>query len=253
MQCAVCNWQFAMCAVYTLRPAPIRGAHHNIVAQHNVSRKSLSTGTWCSGITPAQHAGGPGVNPQRVHMYHCCVRMRLWSHLAALSVQGTMCNMQCAMSSLQSAVRGVQLAVCNVCGVYTPPCPLRGAHHSIVAKYNVSRKTLSTGTWCSGITPAQHAGGPGFNLQRVHIYHCCVQMTLWNHLAALSVQGTMCNMQCAMSSVQYAVRGVQLAVCNVCGVYTPPCPPSRGPSQYCRARQCQPEDLVIGHMGSGEF
>ena len=26
-----------------------------------------STGTWCSGITPAQHAGGPGFNPQRVH------------------------------------------------------------------------------------------------------------------------------------------------------------------------------------------
>ena len=24
-------------------------------------------GTWCSGITPAQHAGGPGFNPQRVH------------------------------------------------------------------------------------------------------------------------------------------------------------------------------------------
>ena len=26
-------------------------------------------GTWCSGITPAQHAGGPGLNPQRVHFY----------------------------------------------------------------------------------------------------------------------------------------------------------------------------------------
>ena len=25
-------------------------------------------GTWCSGITPAQHAGGPGFNPQRVHI-----------------------------------------------------------------------------------------------------------------------------------------------------------------------------------------
>ena len=27
---------------------------------------SQSRGTWCSGITPAQHAGGPGFNPQRV-------------------------------------------------------------------------------------------------------------------------------------------------------------------------------------------
>ena len=25
-------------------------------------------GTWCSGITPAQHAGGPGLNPQRVQL-----------------------------------------------------------------------------------------------------------------------------------------------------------------------------------------
>ena len=29
----------------------------------------LHRGTWCSGITPAQHAGGPGLNPQRVHLY----------------------------------------------------------------------------------------------------------------------------------------------------------------------------------------
>ena len=27
----------------------------------------LSKGTWCSGITPAQHAGGPGFKPQCVH------------------------------------------------------------------------------------------------------------------------------------------------------------------------------------------
>ena len=31
-------------------------------------------GTWCSGITPAQHAGGPGLNPQCVHFTsaHAC-------------------------------------------------------------------------------------------------------------------------------------------------------------------------------------
>ena len=27
----------------------------------------LVRGSWCSGITPAQHAGGPGLNPQTVH------------------------------------------------------------------------------------------------------------------------------------------------------------------------------------------
>ena len=28
---------------------------------------SMTKGTWCSGITPAQHAGGPGFNPQCVY------------------------------------------------------------------------------------------------------------------------------------------------------------------------------------------
>ena len=32
-------------------------------------------GTWCSGITPAQHAGGPGFNPQCVHL-----RSRLFAY-----------------------------------------------------------------------------------------------------------------------------------------------------------------------------
>ena len=30
----------------------------------------IPSGTWCSGITPAQHAGGPGLNPQCVHLLH---------------------------------------------------------------------------------------------------------------------------------------------------------------------------------------
>ena len=30
------------------------------------------------------------------------------------------------------------------------------------------KTSTQRGTWCSGITPAQHAGGPGFNLQCVH-------------------------------------------------------------------------------------
>ena len=31
-----------------------------------------TTGTWCSGITPAQHAGGPGFNPQCVQISCAC-------------------------------------------------------------------------------------------------------------------------------------------------------------------------------------
>ena len=33
----------------------------------HVQEFNARKGTWCSGITPAQHAGGPGFNPQRVH------------------------------------------------------------------------------------------------------------------------------------------------------------------------------------------
>ena len=32
-------------------------------------RDLCAWGTWCSGITPAQHAGGPGFNPQCVHFW----------------------------------------------------------------------------------------------------------------------------------------------------------------------------------------
>ena len=62
-----------------------------------------------------------------------------------------------------------------------PPPSQRTLARAHVAASDVTRCTLSlvfatfhsdiTGTWCSGITPAQHAGGPGFNPQRVH-FHC---------------------------------------------------------------------------------
>ena len=37
--------------------------------------------------------------------------------------------------------------------------------------------TTFKGTWCSGITPAQHAGGPGFNPQRVHVLEAVTSKT----------------------------------------------------------------------------
>ena len=39
------------------------------------------SGTWCSGITPAQHAGGPGFNPQRVH---ACAARAVFARVAKL-------------------------------------------------------------------------------------------------------------------------------------------------------------------------
>ena len=45
------------------------------------------TGSWCSGITPAQHAGGPGLNPQRVHLAWARYGIRLLrAHLTWLRV-----------------------------------------------------------------------------------------------------------------------------------------------------------------------
>ena len=39
------------------------------------------------------------------------------------------------------------------------------------------------GRWCSGITPAHHAGGPGFNPQCAHVLMlCCLPALAGGHL-----------------------------------------------------------------------
>ena len=62
--------------------------HFNICEGCIVVSEIVLTGTWCSGITSALHAEGPGFNPQCVHarllpsMFGpsaCCIRApRLW-------------------------------------------------------------------------------------------------------------------------------------------------------------------------------
>ena len=42
----------------------------DIVFVCHAFKNHVQLGTWCSGITPAQHAGGPGLNPQCVHLLH---------------------------------------------------------------------------------------------------------------------------------------------------------------------------------------
>ena len=49
----------------TVAPCCLR-AHNFELGCHEIE------GTWCSGITPAQHAGGPGLNPQCVHLFLMC-------------------------------------------------------------------------------------------------------------------------------------------------------------------------------------
>ena len=53
----------------------LAGAHRCGVAGELLARSvcclSMSRkGSWCSGITPAQHAGAPGLNPLTVHKVH---------------------------------------------------------------------------------------------------------------------------------------------------------------------------------------
>ena len=74
-------------------------------------------------------------------------------------------------SSLFSSSLGVlPLLLAHALGRFS--CPGRsleemGSHNA--APTNKSAHPFVKGTWCSGITPAQHAGGPGFNPQRVHL------------------------------------------------------------------------------------
>ena len=60
-----------------------------------ISNRIFPEGTWCSGITPAQHAGCHGFNPQRVHLLHMSLCARharrgdvVWcdAHIARRSV-----------------------------------------------------------------------------------------------------------------------------------------------------------------------
>ena len=47
----------------------IGGDHALWVGLCTIDIAWLWMGTWCSGITPAQHAGGPGLNPHCLHMF----------------------------------------------------------------------------------------------------------------------------------------------------------------------------------------
>ena len=165
------------------------------------SSNQVSLGTWCSGITPAQHAVGPGLNPQRVHMWVCgsklqilrsrelspCQKMNhrlplmLRHAVGVCEVSEEFHNVLWASPigcSLCDELHGVAVSArqTSMCGHVAEWRHLCSASRRRMGQ---SSNQVSLGTWCSGITPAQHAGGPGFNPQRVHIlcfvvahHHC---------------------------------------------------------------------------------
>ena len=90
----------------------------------------------------------------------------------------------------------------------------------------MTRQTSSQrGTWCSGITPAQHAGGPGFNPQRVHFFpfnnyprfvvpcgHGFVSMSVRVHVFAPSLR----NCQVLVSVPHFALLVFPQLFCSNC-------------------------------------
>ena len=59
-----------------------------------------------------------------------------------------------------------------MCAIFVGPCVGFGipitSYKVCTPKLVIQFHALHSGTWCSGITTAQHAGGPGFNPQCVH-------------------------------------------------------------------------------------
>ena len=89
-------------------------------------------GTWCCGITPAQHAGGPGLNPQRVHFTRFFTARKL-SHAAFATLS---CGAFCG-------ARVVLLDVCVSCAARLTRCFLAHASYGGVfaVLFNLTRAT----------------------------------------------------------------------------------------------------------------
>ena len=63
-------------------------------------------GTWCSGITPAQHARGPGFNPERAPFEPLYLTIRLQPHLAPRCLNKQAC---CWPTRCEGSVQDWQL------------------------------------------------------------------------------------------------------------------------------------------------
>ena len=100
----------------------------------------------------------------------------------------------------------------------------------------------SLGTWCSGITSASHAEGPGFKSQCVHIIVCvsCLR-ELCVHAMQVESVDRMCVVACTSVTKDAvrtgikakAVRASRTTIPNRCRLPRHPLPPSRTPPPIC--------------------
>ena len=136
----------------------------------------LSTTVWPSGLRrwlQAPVRKGVGSNPTAVTLRCACSVIA-----GAELVRGPAKQRGCCRDSLAEWSKALAQGASpqgrgfepHSCHLTTPPFVFfcAGAIRAMTRQYEQDCGT-STGTWCSGITPAQHAGGPGFNPQCVHI------------------------------------------------------------------------------------
>ena len=56
-------------SVEDINGKPIPSFRLKSIFLKSTANRIFPGGTWCSGTTPAQHAGGPGLNPLCAHMF----------------------------------------------------------------------------------------------------------------------------------------------------------------------------------------
>ena len=91
----------------------------------------VPAGTWCSGITPASHVGGPGFNPQCVQLHSpSCLQLQD-AHVGATFVF----RINCVASCLRISIFKIQLVFRDKC---------RRAHGVVVSHPLSMREALGS-------------------------------------------------------------------------------------------------------------
>jgi hypothetical protein len=115
-------------------------------------------GTWCSGITPAQHAGGPGFNPQCVHLHVECMPA-LATHAAG---RGEILH--------PSAYPPIRPALCL--HPHLPHPPLRGYLLMCYVRCDLGVVCWdSLAEWSKALAPGASPQGRGFEPHSCHYSH----------------------------------------------------------------------------------
>ena len=142
-------------------------------------------GTWCNGITPAQHAGGPGFNPQCVHLSfpwlatarHASIGPRkcitpCFACAGSRSVS-TSSDVRWGMRSLRCTRVGLATPICFTCSRSVRRCLLD--HHVLFVCWCRTRGSHGyIAQWLERLTadqqfPGSNPGVPSFQQEQVEL------------------------------------------------------------------------------------